>query len=137
MRTKFVIGLILLLGGFLGGFIPQYLKARGTAEQLSNQGRELSTCRLSQQLSNLRDSAAMAYLQATQKNYGIATEYSKQLFDEAQRTASQTDDPAVRKLLEDVLAARDPIMADLANGDAAVVSKLQPLLTSLEQSAKR
>ena len=137
MKAKFVIGLILLLGGFLGGFIPQYLKARETAEQLSNQGRELSTCRLSQQLSTLRDSAAMAYLQATQKNYGIATEYSKQLFDQAQRTASQTDDPAVRKLLEDVLGARDPIMADLANGDAAVVSKLQPLLTNLEQSAKR
>ena len=136
MRTKFVIGLILLLVGFLGGFIPQYRKARDTAEQLSTQARELSTCRLSQQLSNVRDSAAMAYLQATQKNYGIATEYSKRLFDEAQKTASSTDDPGVRKLLGDVLAVRDPIMADLANGDAAVVSKLQPLLTNLEQNAK-
>jgi hypothetical protein len=136
MRTKFVIGLILLLVGFLGGFIPQYRKGRDTAEQLSTQGRELSTCRLSQQLSNVRDSAAMAYLQATQKNYGIATEYSKRLFDEAQKTASSTDDPGVRKLLGDVLAAREPIMADLANGDAAVISKLQPLLANLEQNAK-
>ncbi|HKN32210.1 MAG TPA: hypothetical protein VJX16_03110, partial [Terriglobales bacterium] len=63
--------------------------------------------------------------------------YSKQLFDQAQKTASQTDDPAVRKLLGDLLAARDPITADLANGDAGVVSKLQPLLTNLEQNAKR
>ena len=136
MRTKLVIGLILLLVGFLGGFIPQYRKARETAEQLSTQSRELLSCRQSQQLSNLRDSAAMAYLEATEKNYGIATEYSKQLFDQAQKTVGQTDDPAVRKLLGDVLAARDPIMADLANGDAAVVSKLQPLVTNLEQSAK-
>jgi len=137
MRTKLTVSLILLVIGFLGGFIPQYLKARETSEQLSTQSRELSTCRLSQHLSNLRDSAAMAYLQATQKNYGIAAEYTRQLFEQAQQTAGQTDDPAVQKLLGEVMAARDPIMADLANGDAAVVSKLQPVLTSLEQNAKR
>ena len=58
MRTKLTVSLILLVIGFLGGFIPQYLKARETSEQLSTQSRELSTCRLSQHLSNLR--AAMA-----------------------------------------------------------------------------
>jgi hypothetical protein len=137
MRRKLTSSLILLVIGFLGGFIPQYLKAREASQQLSSQIKELADCRLTQQLSQLRDSAAMAYLEATQKNYGIAAEYSKQLFDQAQRIASQTDDPGVRKLLGDVLAARDPITADLANGDAGVVSKLQPLLANLEQNAKR
>jgi len=137
MRAKFLTGVILLLVGFLGGSIPQYRKAREATRHLWAANQELADCRLSLQLSQLRDSAAMAYLQATQKNYGIAAEYSKQLFDQAQKTASQTDDPAVRKLLGDLLAARDPITADLANGDAGVVSKLQPLLTNLEQNAKR
>jgi hypothetical protein len=136
MRTKLAVGLILLLIGFLGGFIPQYMKAREINQQLATQTKELASCQLRQQLSQLRDSAAMAYLQALQKNYGIAAQYSKQLFDQAQTISSQTDDPAVRKLLGDVMAARDPITADLANGDPSVVSKLQPLLANLEQNAK-
>lgn len=136
MRTKFAVGLILLLVGFLAGFIPQYTKVRGANQQLTAQTKQLADCRLRQQLSQLRDSAAMAYLEALQKNYGIAAQYSKQLFDRAQTISSQTDDPAIRKLLGDVLAARDPITADLTNGDAAVGSKLQPLLVNLEQNAK-
>ena len=39
--------------------------------------------------------------------------------------------------LREILAVRDQITADLAKGDAAVVSEMQPLLLKVEQGTKR
>jgi len=75
------------------------------------------------------------YLEVAQRNYGKAGEYSKNFFDEAQRIASSTDDPTLRKLLVDTLATRDQITADLAKGDGGVVSEVQSVLIKLEQNA--
>jgi hypothetical protein len=43
---------------------------------------------------------------------------------------------ALRNLLRDTLATRDQITADLAKGDAAALSEIQPVLSKLEQTAK-
>jgi hypothetical protein len=78
----------------------------------------------------------MMYLEVVQKNYGKAGEYSREVFDQAQQIASSTEDPAVRNMLRDTLATRDQVTADLAKGEAAALSEIQPLLSKLEQTAK-
>jgi len=78
----------------------------------------------------------MMYLELVQKNYGKAGEHAKQFFDQAQRIGSSTEDPAVQDLLRDMLASRDQITGDLAKGDAAALSEIQPVLLKLEQTAK-
>ena len=50
---------------------------------------------------------------------------------------SSTDDPVLRNVLVDTLATRDQITADLAKGDGAVLSEIQPLLLKLEENATR
>jgi hypothetical protein len=62
-----------------------------------------------------------------------AREYSREVFDQAQQIASSTEDPTLRNLLRDTLATRDQITADLAKGDAAALSEIQPLLSKLER----
>jgi hypothetical protein len=98
--------------------------------------KKLGSCQASEQLSQLRDIATVMFLEAVQKNYGKAGEYSKEFFDQAQRIQSSTEDPALRNLLRDTLATRDQITADLAKGDAAALSEMQPLLSKIEQTAK-
>jgi hypothetical protein len=78
----------------------------------------------------------MMYLEAVQKNYGKAGEYSKEFFDQAQRIVSSTEDPVLRNLLHDILATRDQTTANLAKGDAAAVSEIQQVVSKLEQTAK-
>jgi hypothetical protein len=78
----------------------------------------------------------MMYLEVVQKNYGKAGEHAKEFFDQAQRIGSSTEDPALQNLLRDVLASRDQITGDLAKGDAAALSEIQPFLFKLEQTAK-
>jgi hypothetical protein len=136
MRHKLVLWFLLVLAGFLIGFILQYSRLQRAERELSASTKQLGPCESSQQLSQLRDTATMMYLEVVQKNYGKAGEYSKEVFDQAQQIASSTEDPALRNLLRDALATRDQITADLAKGDAATLSEIQPLLSKLEQTAK-
>jgi hypothetical protein len=136
MRRKLVLWFVLLIAGFLSGFVLQYASLRRVQQELSASTKQLGSCQSSEQLSQLRDTATMMYLEAVQKNYGRAGEYSKEFFDQAQRIVSSTEDLALRNLLRDILATRDQITADLAKGDAAALSEIQPVLSKLEQTAK-
>ena len=136
MRRKLVLWFVLLIAGFLTGLIVQYARLQRVQQKLSASTKQLGSCQSSEQLSQLRDTATMMYLEVVQKNYGKAGEYSREVFDQAQQVASSTEDPAVRNLLRDTLATRDQITADLAKGDAAALSEIQPVLSKLEQTAK-
>jgi len=136
MRHKLVLWFVLLIAGFLVGFILQYARLRRLQKELSASTKQLGSCQSSEQLSQLRDKATMMYLEAVQKNYGVAGEYAKEFFDQAQRIVSSTEDLALRDLLRDTLATRDQVTGDLAKGDAAALSEIQAILSKLEQAAK-
>jgi hypothetical protein len=78
MRRKLVLWLVLLIAGFLAGFILQYTKLQRVQQELFASTKQLGSCQSSEQLSLLRDTATMMYLDAVQKNYGKAGEYSKE-----------------------------------------------------------
>ena len=136
MRSKLVLWFLLLLVGFLVGLILQYSRLQRVQQELSASTKQLGPCQSSQQLAQLRDTATMMYLEAVQKNYGKAGEYSRQIFDQAQQIANGTEDSTLRNLLRDTLASRDQVTADLAKGDAAALSETQLVLSKIEQTAK-
>ena len=137
MRNRWILWLVLLAAGFLAGFIPQYVKTQRSSTELSNTKQQLASCRVEMQLSQLRDTAAMMYIEATKRNYGIAEEHARRFFDQVQQATTQAADPAVKKTLDDVLKLRDPITGSLARGDSAVLSDLQLVLTNIEAGTKR
>jgi hypothetical protein len=136
MRHKLILWFVLLIAGFLVGFIPQYARLQRLQKELSGSTRQLGSCQSSEQFSQLRDTATMMYLEAVPKNYGLASEYAKEFFDQAQRIVSSIEDLALGNLLRDSLAICDQITGDLAKGDAAALSGIRPLLSKL-QTAKR
>src|SRR5437016_9847433 len=136
MQNKLILWLALLIAGFLVAFIPLYSSSQRLRQELSASTKQTESCHSSEQLSQLRDTITMMYLEATQKNYGKAGEYSGEFFDQAQRIASSTEDPALRNLLHDILVTRDQITVNLAKGDAAVLSAILTLVSKLEQTAK-
>jgi hypothetical protein len=114
-------GILMILLAFLTGFLPGYAKGQ-------RQEKELREARQENSLAQLRDLACLAYLQATQKDYGLAASTSTRLFDRTREVANQTPDSAGRKSLEDLLSLRDPITSKLATGDSGVVNDLHALL---------
>jgi hypothetical protein len=117
MVKKSLIGVILLVAVFLGGFVPQYVKA-------TRLERELRVAKQEGDLAQLRDLAGLAYVQASQKNYGLAAETSTRYFNRIREVQA----------LKDVLAARDKITGELAKGDPAVLNDLQELFTKTRQA---
>ena len=78
MPRKLVLWFALLIAGFLTGSILQYARVQRVQQELSASTKQLGSCQSSEQLSQLRDT--MMYLEAVQKNYGKAAEYSKEFF---------------------------------------------------------
>ena len=103
-KNRIIFSVVLLIVAYLTGFLPGYAKGQ-------RQQKELSEARQENSLAQLRDLACPAYLQAIQKNYGLAAGTSTRLFDQTREVANQTLDSAGRNSLEDVLSLRDPITA--------------------------
>jgi hypothetical protein len=124
------VWLLLFVAGLLIGFIPQYLKARDLK-------RQVNVCNAASQLAEVRRSATLTYVAATQLNYGTASGYANQFFEQVRRLAATTSDATGHSMLSDVLSSRDKITADLAKGDPQVVSDLQPILMAVEGAGNK
>ena len=136
MLNKIIFWLVLLVGGFLAGFLQPHMKLVRLEDESASVRKQLDVCQATQQLSQLRETATMMYLEATRKNYGTSAEYSTKFFQNAQQTFTSTADPALQNVLREILALRDQITADLAKGDPAAVNDIQPVLVKLEQGLK-
>lgn len=119
-RNKIVLTGVLLLSTFLIGYVPGYLQGQRLERELSKVRQEIS-------LAELRDLAGLAYLQALQKDYGLAESTSTRLFTRMGEVARQTSHARLRTSLEELLRRRDPITARIATADAGVPNELQDL----------
>lgn len=117
-RTGFVLWAIALLAAFLVGLLPQYARTRGLQS-------ELNEATLENRRLHLRDFAALAYVHAAQKNYGLAARTASDFFDQAQKMAAQAETAERRKMYEEIYSYRDKVIAGLAKGDPGVLDDLQ------------
>ncbi len=127
MNQKIMVVVVLLLVAFLAGFVPQYAKGKRLEKELGEARQENS-------LAQLRDLAGLAYLQASQKDYGLAGGTSTRFFNRTREVANQTPDSSGRKALEDLFNLRDQITGELAKGDPAALNDLQTLLVKTRQA---
>jgi len=74
MQRRLVLWFVLLIVGFLAGFILQYARLQQAQHELSASTKQLGSCQAGEQLSQLRDTATAMFLEAVQKNYGKAGE---------------------------------------------------------------
>jgi hypothetical protein len=128
VKNRFIVVIILLIVVFLAGFVPQYSKVK----RLEN---DLSVARRENALAQLRDLAGLAFVQASEKNYGLAAGTSQQFFSRTREAANQAPDASGRKALEELLASQDKIAAELAKGDPEVLVDLQVLFEKTRQAA--
>ena len=129
MQNKIIVAAVALIAVFLVGFVPQYVKAIRLE-------RELRQSRQDAAGAEIRDLIGLAYVQASQKNYGLAAETSSRFFNRVRAVANQTADANRRKAQENLLALRDKITTALAKGDAAVMGDLQELFVKTRESTR-
>jgi hypothetical protein len=130
MKNRVVVVVILLIVVFLAGFVPQYIKVKRLENDLSAATQENA-------MAELRDLAGLAFVQTSEKNYGLAAATSNQFFARTREIANRAPDANGRKALEDLLASQDKIAVALAKGDPGAFGDLQVLFEKTRQAAPR
>ena len=129
MKTKLIIWAGLFVAGFLVGFVPESFRAGQLSRNLSATRQQYTSCEFDSSLSDAGNLLAMCYLEANNRNYGTAADYSSRYFDKMQKLADQTQDENLKGSIQEILGTRDKITAALAKGDPAVVDQLGSLLS--------
>ncbi len=122
MRKRIIIWAVLLVVAFLIAFLPNYVRA-------NRLGSELEAARMELRQLQLRDSIGLTYVQATQKNYGLAQESSTTFFLQARQMASSAGSPAAKQTFESLLGYQETVTAKLAKGEPGVLEDLAALYT--------
>jgi len=130
MKNRVIVVIILLIVVFLAGFVPQYIKVKRLENDLSAATQENA-------LAELRDLAGLAFVQTSEKNYGLAAATSNQFFTRTREVANRASDANGRKALEDLLASQEKIAAALAKGDPEALGDLQVLFDKTRQAGPR
>ena len=85
-------------------------------------------------MAELRDLAGLLYLQANQKDYGLAATTSTRFFERTSELADQIPDPIRKQPLEGLLSLRDQVTSQLAKGEPGVLNDLQELFVKTRQA---
>jgi hypothetical protein len=130
MRNKIILWVLAFLAVFLIGFGPMYVRATRAEDQFETASQEVQRLRV-------RDALALTYLQAAQKNFGLAAESSSRFFTQARELSDRATDSEMKKSLEAILGARDKITAGLAKGESGVLEELQNLYLKTREATAR
>jgi len=128
MRVHATIWLVLLIGGFLLGFIPEYLKNRDLRSQLETPQKTIDGLRAQLQMSELRDRASLMWIELSRQNFGLARDYAGQYYSKLQDTIDSVQDPSLKKSLQELAATRDSVTADLAAANASSLTAPQSVV---------
>jgi hypothetical protein len=128
IRVHITLWLVLLIGGFLLGYVPEYLKNRDLQAQLQNPQKMIDALKLQLQMSEVRDAASMMLLELSRQNYGLARDYSGQFYSKLKDASDAVQDPALKKSLQDLAATREALTGELATANAAALTSSQPIV---------
>lgn len=126
-----VIYLILLLAAYLGGFIPEWLKAREQAQAREKAEHALTVTRLEKDL-------ASAAIDARRGEYEAAHQDAVTFFMAARFEIDQGDKSALtsdqRKNLAPLLDSRDQLVTLIARSDPASGERLSDLYVAVRKA---
>ena len=132
MKNKLIVGAILLLVGFLCGFIPQYERVSTLTQTNQDLRHQLDAAKRAESVNSFRNRAALIYSVAAKNNFSLASESASKFFTDLQEFATQSADVSLKQNLEEVLSSRDAIIGGLAKADPTVAAQIQELFLKMQ-----
>jgi len=128
MRGRIIFWLILFVGVFLLGFVPEYVKNRDLRSQLENPRKTIEALNLQLQLSELRDLASLMLIEISRQNYGLARDYAGRYYSRLNEVIIGVQDQDLKKSLQELATTRDSITEALAAATPASLTAAQPIV---------
>jgi hypothetical protein len=120
--------IVLLVAAFLGGYVPQKLRADRLDESLR-------TAKLDLELANLHRDLGIAALEAQRNNFASASTAATAFFDGCARLASDpglAGEPRTRNALGAYAGQRDQYAVEMATANPQVGQRLASLYLTME-----
>jgi hypothetical protein len=117
LPKKLAMAAVLLIIGFLLGYVPSSISSHTTQQQNAELERRVRAAELGSQL-------AMAWYEANRNNYANATQFSGRFFSGLPEIIADIKDQVLKQNLEAMLARRDEITSYMAQVDQTVKDKL-------------
>lgn len=128
--SRFVIYVVLLLIGFVIGFVPMWAKSRESASSLSLATRQLS-------LAGVQNSLASAAIDARRGDYEAARQAASSFYTslrtETDRGADSILSQAQREGAQALFARQDDLITLLSRNDLAAAERLSDLYVSFRE----
>jgi hypothetical protein len=129
MKVHVTLWIVLLVGGFLLGFVPQYLKNRELQRLLENPQRRIAVLEAQVQMSEVRDLASLMLLELTRQNYGLARDHAAEFYSRLKAAADSVQDAALKKSLEELEATQASFTGDLSAANPSSLTAAQPIVS--------
>ena len=128
IHVHIALWVILLAGGFLLGFVPEYRKNRELAAQLESPLKTIDALKLQLELGELRDDAGLMLLELSRQNYGLARDYASTYYDKLNDLISESRNESLKKSLTELSATRDSLMVSLGAATSNSLTAAQPIV---------
>lgn len=118
---------------FLLGFIPEYLRASKLSDDLNGVRQERHNLLARQSSLQLRGQIDQVYIQATRKNYGVASGEASAFFDHVRAAMGDSSDAGLNQTLQKISERRDVVISGLAKADPSVVTSIDEIVDEMTQ----
>lgn len=133
MKKTVIAGALLLIGGFLIGFTPEYFKLTDARHESDGLRQQLNTSKTSEALNSFRNRIALLYIETLQRNFTVALDMASKDFTDLRNFTDKTPDPSLKQELGKILSSRDTIIAGLAKADPAVSAQILDLFLEMQK----
>jgi len=128
IHVHLALWVILLVGGFLLGFVPEYRKNRELAAQLESPLKTIDALKLQLDLGELRDDVGLMLLELSRQNYGLARDHASTYYSKLNDLISESRDESLKKSLTELSATRDSLMMSLSIATSNSLTAAQPIV---------
>jgi len=139
MRARIIFWLVVLIGAFLLGFVPEYLKNRDLQSQLESPRKTIDELKQQLQMSELRDQASLILIEISRQNYGLARDHAGQYYETLNKLIESVQNQTLKKSLQDLATTRDSLTEALTTPTppAALSAAQQIVLKTFELTKTR
>lgn len=135
-----VVGVIILIAfAYLIGLLPERQRRLALEREVASLQSRLADAEATGRVCGLYTGVQGLIDVVAQQNYGQAVQASTAFFDEVRAEADRTNEPAIREMLQSVLATRDSVTGALTKADPASLEELRrtaDLLRSVLENRK-
>jgi hypothetical protein len=128
IKVHVSLWVVLLVGGFLLGFIPEYSKIRELQTQLESPQKTIDELKVQIQMGELRDAVGLMYLELSRQNFGLARDDASAYYNKLKDLISETNDPALKKSLTELAATQEALTGSLATASANSMTLAQSIV---------